>query len=153
MVDPVLQEMVTSAGGKLTATRKEKILGMDTTRYTITIDMEEVAKKFDLRKFLASAPGEIKQIPGLSRKERDELTRGLDLSDAQLAKGRKNLLKVAKDFTTTRDLWVNAQGLPVQETVDSEFQGRQLENLTVVYSDWGKAAITVPPASQVAPFP
>jgi hypothetical protein len=152
MADPRQQELAAAAAGRLTATRPEKLNGVDTTRYTITVNMEEAIKKVDLRKYLAGATGQAKQVPGLTAQERAQLNRTANLSEAQLAKLRRNMLKAVKGATTTSDLWVDAQGLPVQQTVNSKIKGAP-QNITIAYSDWGKATVTIPPASKVAPFP
>lgn len=161
MADPD-QSMMKMAGdaqaaAKVTSVKEETLDGARTLHYAVSIDFEQMIRTMDLRKLFSTALGAfagLEGTPGLGNKPGQAAKKLENLSDAQLAKIKAGMLKKAKGVVMNQDLWVNTQNLPVKQIMTMPSgAGKATVPLTTVYSDWGKATITAPPANQVAVLP
>ncbi|WP_067477682.1 hypothetical protein [Actinomadura hibisca] len=151
-VDPQQQQLTADAGGRLTGARPEKVGGVDATRYTVAVDMTRAIQKVDLRKYLADTAGQLAQVPGLDAATKAKADKAANLSDADLEKLRANMLKAVRGSTATTDFWLDGSGRPLKQATEV-VGGAQAQKMELTYSDWGKAALTVPPPGQVTEMP
>jgi hypothetical protein len=152
IADTEQQKTLMVSGGTLAAPVPEQVGGVAAQRYTVRIDMAKALETIDLRKYLATNVALFQEMTkGLGVKKDPTVDKLANLSDADLAKLKANMLKAVAGRPLTYEIWTDAQNVPVKFSTEAPTKTR--DKTTVTLSDWGTTTVTTPPADQVADMP
>ncbi|GAA2599801.1 hypothetical protein SMC26_19820 [Actinomadura fulvescens] len=152
IADTAQQKSLMVAGGTLSAPVAEQVGGVAAQRYTVSIDMTKALDTIDLRKYLSTNTKLLQDLSkDLGVKNDPDVDRLANLSDADLAKLKGNMLKAVAGKPLTYEIWADAQNVPVKYSM--EFPTKTRDKATITLSDWGTATVTAPPPAQVADMP
>ncbi|REE95700.1 hypothetical protein [Thermomonospora umbrina] len=140
------QRALIVAGGTITATKPEKVGAVDTIHYTVQVDVPKALRSIDRKAFVSEHWAIVSDVANGESEPKPET-----ITDAQVENLATKFGAAMKGKPATYEYWVDAQRVPHRYAFS--FPARVDTNGDMLYSDWGTAKITPPPADQVAPAP
>lgn len=149
IADAAQQKDLLAAGGTLAGTAPEKVNGIDTTHYTVKVDVVKGLEKIDKKAYVSKNWALVQDITTRDRRKGAEPPANLTDEQANALAGQ--FAGAMNGQPATFEFWVDAKKVPQKYAFS--LPARTDTNASIVFADWGTAKITPPPADQVAVAP
>lgn len=143
------QKELMIAGGTVAGTAAEKVGTVDTTHYTVRVDVPKALEKIDRKAFVTAQWAVVNDI--VAPKEKAPAARPATVTDAQADELARRFGDAMKGRPATFEFWIDAQGVPHKYAFS--LPARSDTKASMTFTEWGTAKITRPPADQVAVAP
>ncbi|MBA9004095.1 hypothetical protein [Thermomonospora cellulosilytica] len=145
MIRTSQQKELLTAGGVIAGQVPEKVGSVDTTHYTVRVDVAKAVEKIDRKAFVTRHWALVQDIATGNRLAGAQ--QPATVTDAQADDLARRFARAMGGKPARYEFWVDAQGVPHKYTVT--FPARKDTKATLTFAEWGTAQITPPPAGQV----